>query len=272
MISQSLQLRVIEDMKDTQSSSSFIRFLQGAWSLLALALVFAIGVFFAVFSLNSGSNAVEIVALIILGLAGGGTVRALVRENLVAVVFIVMVVGECALLSQLSEPWSSLWPVLIPANAIGVMVGNVVRQGLLENRQRVLRDVWIINGAEEQRTDTAKTKSLATLSAWDSAKSGRFVVERNDGLFQAMGNPVTGFIVHCVANSQEEGEWRMLGSVKGKDVTQIRIPSGPAYAPSGVVVDLETAKAALLGFFHYRGPDPELTWTSGEQVLDLKFG
>ena len=255
-----------------QSSSSLFRFVRGTWTLLTMALAFAIGIFFAVFSLNSGSNGVEIAALIVLGLAGGGSVRALVRENLVAVVFIVLVVAECALLSQFPEPWSRLWPVLIPANAIGVMVGNIVRQGLLESRPKVLRDVWVINGAEEQRTESAKTVSLAALSSWDSAKSGRFFVERNDGLFEAMGNSVTGFIVHCAANFQEEGEWRMLGSIEGKEETEIRIPSGPAFAPSGVVVDLETAKAALLGFLHYRGPDPELTWTSGEQVLDLKFG
>lgn len=255
-----------------QSSSSLFRFVRGTWTLLAMALAFAIGIFFTGFSLNNGSNGVEIVALIVLGLAGGGSVRALVRENLVAVVFIVLVVGECALLSQFPEPWSSLWPVLIPANAIGVMVGNIVRQGLLESRPKVSSDVWVINGAEERRTESAKTVSLAALSSWDSAKSGRFFVKRVDGLFEAMGNPVTGFIVHCAANFQEESEWRVLGSIDGKEETEIRIPSGPAYAPSGVVVDLETARAALRGFFHYRGPDPELTWTSGEQVLDLKFG
>jgi hypothetical protein len=255
-----------------QSSSSLIRFVRGTWTLLAMALVFAIGSFFSVFSLNNGSNGVEIVTLVVLGLAGGGLVRGLVRENLVAVVFIVLVVGECALLSQFSEPWSNLWPVLIPANAIGVMVGNVVRQGLLESRPRVLRDLWVINGVEDPRTESAKAVSLAALSSWDSAKSGRFFVERNEGLFEAMGNPATGFIVHCAAKFQEESEWRILGSIEGRDETEIRIPSGPAYAPSGVVVDLETAKAALLGFFHYRGPDPGLKWTSGEQVLDLKFG
>ncbi|WP_345147582.1 hypothetical protein [Arthrobacter ginkgonis] len=237
-----------------------------------MALVFATGIFFSALSLRNGSNGVEIVALLLLGLAGGGLVRGLVRENLVAVVFIVLVVGECALLSQLSGPWSKLWPVLIPANAIGVMVGNVVRQGLLESRPRISRDVWVINGAEEPRTESARAVSLAELSSWDSAKSGRFRVERNGGLFEAIGNPVMGFIVHCAAKLQEESDWRILGSVEGGDETEIRIPSGPAYAPSGVVVDLETAQAALQGFFHYRGPDPGLKWTSGEQVLDLKFG
>ena len=138
--------------------------------------------------------------------------------------------------------------------------------------QKALRDVWVFNGAEEQRTESAKAVSLAALSSWDSAMSGRYIVERHEGLFEAMGNPVTGFIVHCAANFQEESQWRVLGSIVGKDETEIRIPSGPAFAPSGVVVDLETAKAAWLGFFHYRAPDPGLTWTSGEQVLDLKFG
>jgi hypothetical protein len=78
--------------------------------------------------------------------------------------------------------------------------------------------------------------------------------------------------VHCSAKFQEESEWRILGAIEGGDETEIRIPSGPAFAPSGVVVDLETAMAALQGFFHYRGPDPRLKWTSGDQVLDLKFG
>lgn len=239
---------------------------------MALALAFALGVFVTTFSLTNGSDGVEIVALVVLGLAGGGLVRGLVRENLVAVFFIVLVVGECVLLSQFSEPWSRLWPVLIPANAIGIMVGNIIRLGLSDSNRRVLRDVWVINGAEDPRTDSAKATSLAALSSWDSVKAGRFFVERNEALFEAMGSPVTGFIVHCTANFQDENQWRILGVIEGGDETEIRIPSGPAYAPSGVVVDLETAKAALQGFFHYRGPAPKLKWTSGDQVLDLKFG
>ncbi|TFC92838.1 hypothetical protein [Cryobacterium sp. TMT4-31] len=84
-------------------------------------------------------------------------------------------------------------------------------------------------------------------------------MERNDAVFEAIGDPATGFIVHCVANAQETNQWRILGSIEGTDETEIRIPSGRAYAPSGVVVDLEATKGALSGFFHYRGPDPELT-------------
>lgn len=87
-----------------------------------------------------------------------------------------------------------------------------------------------------------------------------------------MGNPVTGIIVHRAADLPDESQWRVLGSILGNAETEIRFPSCLRIAPSGAVVDSETAKAALLGFFHYRGPDPELTWTSGEQVLDLKSG
>ncbi|MHA7263955.1 hypothetical protein ACX80W_12215 [Arthrobacter sp. TMN-37] len=270
--SQDFKLRVIEDMRDTQGSMSLGRFVRGTWTLLVTALVFAVAIFFSVFSLSNGSHGLEIAALLVLGLVGGGLARGLFRENLVMAVFIVLIVGECALFSQLSGPWSSLWPVLIPANAIGVMVGNVVRLGYLESRPRALRDVWVVNGVEEPRTDSAKAVSTAVLSAWDSAHAGRFYVERNEGLFEAMGSAATGFIVHCAAKSQEESAWQILGSLGGRGETEIRIPSGPAFAPSGVVVDLETAKEALLGFFHHRGPDPGLEWTSGEEVLDLKFG
>lgn len=100
---------------------------------------------------------------------------------------------------------------------------------------------------------------------------GRFFVERNEALFEAMGSPETGFIVHCAANFQDESEWRVLGSISEEE-TQSRLPSGPAHVPGGLVADLETAGRALFGFFHHRGPDPELAWTSGEDVLDLRFG
>lgn len=259
-------------MKETQGSTTFVRLMRGAWALLAMVLIFAVGIFFSVLSLTNGSSGEEIVTLVLLGLAGGGLVRGVVRENLISVVFISLLVAECALLSQFSEPWSSLWPTLIPANAIGLMLGNVVRQGLLESRPRIRRDVWVVNGTELPRTGEATAASLGALSSWDSTKAGRFFVERDEGLFEAVGNRATGFIVHCAAKSEDENEWRILGVLGGGGETEIRIPSGAAYAPSGVVVDPEMAKAALLGFFHYRGPDPALEWTSGGQVLDLKFG
>lgn len=241
--------------------------------LLAMALVFALLIFFSMISVTNGKFAEEIVVLLVVGSVSGGLVRGFVREKLVTVVFALVVLGECVLLSQFPEPWSLLWLVLIPANAIGVMVGNVAREGLRESsRPEVTRDVWVVNGVEVPPTDRAKKEALVALASWDSATSGRFFVARNDGVFEAMGSPVTGFIVHCAADFREESEWRILGSFDGKQETEIRIPSGPAYAPSWVVVDLETAIAALQGFFHYRGPNPELLWTSGEEVLDLKFG
>jgi hypothetical protein len=248
----------------------FIKFARTNWGL-ALPALLIVGLFaFPIFQ-TGGRYVPEIVAVLMTGLVGGGLVRALVRESRVTVVFAVLVVAEVFLAVRFPSPWSALATVLVPANAAGVMVGNFVRLAILERRRKAVRDVWVINGEEEPRTDTARTAALAGLASWDSAKDGAFVVERNDGWFEAMGSPLTGFIVHCSANFREESEWRALGSI-GAEETVIRIPSGPAYAPSGVVVDLETARAALRGFFHYRGPDPELTWASGEQVLELKFG
>jgi hypothetical protein len=37
--------------------------------------------------------------------------------------------------SQLAKPWSNLWPVLIPGNAIGVMIGFILRETLRESRR-----------------------------------------------------------------------------------------------------------------------------------------
>lgn len=255
-----------------QNSSSFFRFFRAAWALWVMALVFAVGIFVSTFSLTGGSDGLEIGILLAAGMLGGGLIRALVRESWVTIILVLVVVGEAFILSQFAEPWSKLWPVLVPASAIGVMVGNVIRLGLLDGKRKATRDVWVVNGVEVPPTETAKATSLAALSSWDSAAAGRFFVERNDGLFEAMGSPATGFIVHCVANFQEESEWRVLGSLGGKEESEILIPSGPAFAPSGVVVDLETASRALRGFFHFRGPDPELSWISGDAVLDLKFG
>ena len=238
---------------------------------LGVSLLFAVGIYWAVLQDLDGLYGLEIFVVVIAGLVGGGLVRRFVRDRNVLLVFIALVVVESAFLSQLPRPWSGLWLVLIPATALGLMAGEAVRQAIRAAKPK-RRNAWMINGAEEPRTDRAKTKSLAALTSWNSAESGKFFVERNDALFEAMGNPATGFIVHCVANCQDTSQWRVLGSIEGKDETEIRIPSGLAYAPSGVVVDLQTAQRALSGFLHHRGPDPELTWTSGGQVLDLKFG
>ena len=238
---------------------------------LGVSIPFAVGTYWAVLQTLNGLYGLEIFVVLIAGLVGGGMVRSFVRDRNMMLVFIVLVVVESVFLSQLPRPWSGLWLVLVLANALGVMVGDIARQGIRAAKPK-LPDVWMINGVEEPRTDRAKAKSLASLASWNGAESGKFFVERNDALFEAIGDPATGFIVHCVANAQETNQWRILGSIEGTDETKIRIPSGPAYAPSGVVVDLEAAKGALSGFFHYRGPDPELTWTSAGQVLDLKFG
>jgi CHASE2 domain-containing sensor protein len=106
-----------------------------------MVLAFAAGIFFTTFSLTSGVHGVEIAVLLGAGIVGGALVRALVRENLVAVIFVLVVVAECVILSQSAGPWSTLWPVLIPGNAIGVMVGAIVRETLRESRPRIAREV-----------------------------------------------------------------------------------------------------------------------------------
>lgn len=251
---------------------SFFHFLRAAWLLWAMVLFFCGGIFFSTFSLTAGAHGLEIGVLLAAGILMGGVVRGLVIEHRVTTILVLVVAVGGVLLSHSTAPWSSLWPVLVPATAIGVMVGNVIRLAALDSKRKVIRDVWVVNGVEVPLTDRAKSASTASLSSWDSAGAGRFYVQRNMGLFEAMGSPATGFIVHCAANFGEEKEWRMLGSVDGKEETEIRIPSGAAHAPSGAVVDLETAGRALRGFFHYRGPDPELAWTSGDVALDLRFG
>lgn len=237
-----------------------------------MGLVFVVGILLSTLSLTEGAHGLEIGLLLAAGIVGGGLIRGLIRERWVAIILVLVVAAEGLLLSQSTDPWSVLWPVLIPSSATGVMVGNVIRLYVLDSKRQVTRDVWVVNGVEVPSTDGAKSASLASLSSWDSAGAGPFSVQRNEGSFEAMGSPVTGFIVHCAANFREEREWRMLGSVIGKEETKLRIPSGTAHAPSGAVVDLETACTALRGFFHYRGPDPELDWTSGDAALDLKFG
>lgn len=250
--------------------SEFGRFVRTNWGL-ALPVLIIVAIFALPISQTGGRFVPEIVTVLMTGIVGGGLIRVLVRESRVTVIFAVVVVVEVFLAIQLPSPWSPLATVLLPANAAGVMVGNFVHLAMLDRRRKAVRDVWVINGEEQPRADAARTAALAALASWDSAKDGAFVVERNDGWFEAMGSPQTGFIVHCAANFREESEWRVLGSI-GVEETVIRIPSGPAYAPSGVVVDLEAAQAALRGFFHYRGPDPDLTWDTGDQVLELKFG
>ena len=259
-------------MNKIQSPSHLRSFVKYAGIPLGIASFFSVTLFVTVFLSTDGAYGPEAVVLILSGLLGGSLIRGLVRENRVTVILFLLVVAECAVLTQLLPfPWSGLWAVLIPANAIGVMVGSVTRQGILISKPTPA-DVWLVNGSESSRTESARADGLNALTSWDSAGAGRFFVQRNDGLFEAVGNPATGFIVHCTSSFRDNSRWKVLGSAAERDETEIRIPSGPAYAPSGFVVDLETASMALRGFFHHRGPDPGLPWVSGEDVLDLRFG
>lgn len=115
--------------------SGLTRTLRGTWTLWAVALAFAAGVFFASYAMTEGSNALGIAVLLAAGIVGGAFVRLLARENLVAVLFALIVVVECVIFSQLANPWSNLWPVLIPGNAIGVMIGSILRETLRESRR-----------------------------------------------------------------------------------------------------------------------------------------
>jgi hypothetical protein len=239
--------------------------------MLGGALLFAIGILWVALTELQGSYAAEIITIMVIGLLGGGLIRIFIRENLVTYTFLAIVVTEGIILFQLPLPWSGLWMLLIPANAIGVMAGDAIRIGVAESKPKP-KDVWIINGTEEKLKDRAQSMALDALASWDSAKSGRFYVERNEGLFEAVGNPTTGFIVHCSASFHDNDEWQMLGSIDDQGEAVIHLSSGPAHAPAGVVTDLETTGIALRGFFHYRGPDPKLTWASGEEVMDLRFG
>lgn len=207
--------------------------------------------------------------VLIAGILGGSLVRGLARENRVAIVLVLLVIAETILLKQGPQPWPGLWPLLVPGNAIGVLVGAAIRTGVRQSRPKP-RDVWVVNGIEDPRSDSAKAKALDALSSWDAGDSGAFRVQRNDAEFTAVGSSKTGFIVHSSTNSRDEGEWRMLGADDADDV-EIRLLSGPAYAPRGVLSNLETTRKALLGFFHHRGPDPELPWTSGEDVRTYRF-
>lgn len=259
-------------MNTRQSPSHLRSFVKHAGIPLGIALFFSVTLFITVFLSANGTYGPESMVLIFSGLLGGSLIRALVRENLVTVILFIVVIAECAVLAQLlPSPWSGLWAVLIPANAIGVMVGSVIRQGILISKPTPA-DVWLVNGSENSRTESARADGLNALASWDSAGTGRFYVQRNDALFEAVGNAATGFIVHCTSSFRDNSQWRVLGATAGKDETEIRLPSGPAYAPRRFVVDLETASTALRGFFHHRGPDPGLPWVSGTDVLDFRFG
>lgn len=132
---------MIGDMEDMQKSASFFHFLRAAWVIWAMGLVFAAGIFLSAISLTEGAHGLEVVILLAAGILGGGLVRGLIRARWVTIILILVVALEGFVLSQASAPWSKLWPVLVPASAIGVMVGNVLRLGVLDARGKVARDV-----------------------------------------------------------------------------------------------------------------------------------
>ncbi|MBP3044734.1 hypothetical protein KKR91_01910 [Arthrobacter jiangjiafuii] len=242
---------------------------QEALAMLGVAAISGAVIFWVIYSELDGSHGIEIAALMLAGILGGGLIRGFVREKRVTLVFVILVAAEVVLLSQAPQPWSGMWLLLVPSNGMGLMVGTAAHRLILASKPKP-RDVWNLNGVEIPSTAIAKEKSVSALYSWDEGDSGRFYVQRNGGVFEAVGNPVTGFIVHCTPNSEDEGEWRILGA-DDANVVEIRLLSGPAYAPKGILTDLEGTRKALLGFFHHRGPDPELPWTSGEDVRTYRF-
>ncbi len=254
-------------------SSPWLRVFMGyAWPRFLLVAIAVIVLVATISATVGGPPPFELLVVLTVSLLIGAIVMGSFPAGRATIVLAIIVGLQFLLMGQMSEPWSSSSSVLIPGNAGGAIVGDVVRRGIAASRRKVSTDVWVVNDVSEPRTDLARRGSSEALLSWDSGVSGGFSVARDNARFYAVGNSVSGFIVHCAADSRDDKEWRVLGSICGTGETEIRIPSGPAYAPSGVVVDLETVEAALRGFFHYRGPDPGLSWTSGDEVLDLRFG
>lgn len=259
----------IRTLKDTAWLRNLAPFAWPRITLVALAVVvLLVSMSIAVGGPPPGQAWILLAA----GLVGGTAATGFLPSGRGLAVLAVLVVAEYVLLGQAPEPWSSLSALLIPANGAGAILGQVVGEARAAKRRPAIVDAWVINGNEQKKTDQATASAIEDLAGWDSATTGRFVVGRNGGLFEAVGSAATGFIVHCTADYHDDGAWRVLGSLTSRDETELRMPFGPVRAPMGVVSDLQTTNRALLRFFHYRGPDPDLHWTSGEQVLDLKFG
>lgn len=134
---------------------------------LGIGLIFTIVVFLAVRSELDGRYGTEVATVLIAGILGGSLVRRLARENRVAIVLVLLVIAETILLKQGPQPWPGLWPILVPGNAIGVLVGAAIRTGVRQSRPKP-RDVWVVNGIGDPRSDSAKAKALDALSSWDA--------------------------------------------------------------------------------------------------------
>lgn len=159
-----------------QSSPWLREFMGYAWPRLLLVGIALIVLLVTISVMVEGPPPFEVLVVLAAGLLGGTIVMSSVPATKATIVLAVLVVLEFLLIGQIPEPWSSSSTVLIPANAGGAIVGDVVRRGIAASRRKVSRDVWIINGVENPRTDSAKASSLAALSSWDSAKSGGFFV------------------------------------------------------------------------------------------------
>lgn len=98
---------------------------------VGIALLFGAGIFWIALSELRGHFAGEIFILMLTGILGGALNRIFVPENRVTYVFAAVVIVEIIILLQLALPWSGLWPLMIPANACGVMTGEMIRLGVL---------------------------------------------------------------------------------------------------------------------------------------------
>ncbi|CEA07904.1 hypothetical protein BN1051_01230 [Arthrobacter saudimassiliensis] len=243
-----------------------------AWPRLLLVALGVVVLIAGVSVSLGGLPPAEFFLLLAGGLAGGTAVIAGLPASKGVLVLALLVIAEYILLLQMPEPWSALAAMVIPANAGGSLLGQVVQEGLRLRAHKVVTNTWLVNGHEETTTSVAKASALDGLDGWDSAASGRFTVQYNNALFEAVGNPGAGYIIHCTSDYSDDDSWRILGTDVDKAETVIRIPTGRAYAPTGVVHDQKSAQQALRGFFHYRGPDPALPWSDGPDVLDLRFG
>lgn len=248
--------------------SSWSQLAKASWPLLAFVVV---GLSLLIIALYGFPPPIEAIVLLVIALAGGTAVRVFLHDKWVAVALVALVVAEYMVLFQIQGPWLYGSLTLWPSTLSGLIVGDFIRNGIELSKKKVVRDVWVVNGVEKPQTKDAIQSSVNALSSWDSSKSGRFFVERNESLFEAVGSSNSGFIVHCTTRVEEESEWRILGSLEGREESKIPVSYGSAHAPAGIVSNTEEAITALRGYFHHRGPDPKLNWTTSPEVFDFRF-
>ena len=198
-------------------------------------------------------------------------IRGFVREKKVTHLFVALVIAEAILLNQAPVPWSGLCPVLIPGNAMGLIVGVGIRRVRLASKPQP-RDVWVVNGEGTPRTDTAKAKSLAALTSWEAGDRGRFFVQRNNGVFEAVGTPATGFIVHCTPASEDEAEYACWEAITGRRSSRSGCCPAPHVPRKGSSQIWTAPMRRCWASFIAAAPTPRLPWTSGEDVRTNRFG